>query len=470
MNILLLYNARETFTNTVFEHVASFGKYSAHRWFYAHHDGTGPLDVDLGNFDAVGIHYCVRLPYDQISDSAQERLVAYGGLKFLFIQDEYEHTHRAWHWLEALGIALVFTVVPQESIGRVYPPAQFPGVRFVNNLTGYVPDHPASAEHVVPPSERFVLVGYRGRPLPLCLYGELAYEKTRIGEMVRGYCEERALPHDIDWREEARIYGPRWYEFVASCRATLGTESGSNVFDWDGTLREELAAWRTAHPGASDEQVYDAIVAPHEMPGVMNQVSPRIFEAISLRTVLVLFEGTYSGVVEPWKHFIPLYKDGSNLEEVFRHLADGAFVDAMAGRAYEDVIASGRFGYPAFVRMADGELEQAARQRTSTDARPPDCCAEGVPTPITTSPIRATPPVSVSAVAAAQAVDDLPTAAVAAIPVAAVAPRVDRFRSLVVAGWQKVPPQVRPVLRPIARKGMLPAWRLLRRAYRLLRP
>lgn len=462
MNILLLYNARETFTNTVFEHAASFGRYSAHRWFYAHHDGTQPLDIDLANFDAVGIHYCVRLPYDQISGSARERLAAYRGLKFLFIQDEYEHTHRAWRWLAELGIRLVFTVVPTESIARVYPPAQFPGVRFVSNLTGYVPDEPASTGCLVPPSERSILVGYRGRPLPLCLYGALAYEKTRIGRLVREYCEQRGLPHDIEWREEARIYGPRWYEFVASCRATLGTESGSNVFDWDGRLREELAAWRAAHPECAEEDAYDAVVAAREMHGVMNQVSPRVFEAISLRTVLVLFEGGYSGVVEPWKHFIPLRKDGSNLDEVFRHLADGAFVDAMAERAYEDVIASGRFGYPAFVRMADRELEGAGAEQMQADVRGSRACFEASPTAITTQPIRATPPVSVIAVAAAQVANGL-----APVPTD---PRMDRIRSLVVAGWQRVPPQVRPVLRPIARRGMLPAWRLLRSAYKRLRP
>lgn len=505
MNILLLYNATQTFTNTVFEHVDAFSRFSAHRYFYCHHDVHVPFDVDLTRFDAVGFHYSVRFAYDQVSAEAQRRLQAYRGLKFLFIQDEYESTCRAWHWIQALGVQLVFTVVPEANIARVYPPQIFPGVRFVSTLTGYVPEEAPAVEGLRPPSSRELMVGYRGRPLPLVQFGALAFEKTQIGQMVRAYCRERGIAHDIEWREDARIYGPRWYEFVASCRAMLGTESGSNVFDWDGRLRERVAAFHAEHPEADDLQVYRALVEHQDMHGLMNQVSPRVFEAISLRTVLVLFEGTYSGVVEPWKHFIPLRKDGSNLDEVFERLADGAFVDAMAERAYEDVIASGRFSYASLVRLTDRELAAAAAllpaaeapSDTGTPRRQP---AES-PTAVTTHAVRAAPPqvhVPAPQPEAAPEPQPLPAeepdcvAAIAVLLPAQELPRVDlarhlgdvrsqqaqvqralrmtRMKNLVVTSWQLVPPGVRPVLRPVARAGVLPAWRLLRRAYSKLRP
>ncbi len=78
-------------------------------------------------------------------------------------------------------------------------------------------------------------MGCRGRNLPL-EYGRLGQEKVLIGKLVRTYCKSNGLYCDIEWTEENRIYGPIWYDFMASCRSMLGSESGSNVFDWDGTL------------------------------------------------------------------------------------------------------------------------------------------------------------------------------------------------------------------------------------------
>jgi hypothetical protein len=391
MNLLLLYNETQTFTNTVFEHVDSLARYSGHRYFYAHHCTPQPLGVDLARFDGVGIHYCVRLPDDQLSQDAAERIAAYQGLKFLFIQDEYENTRRAWYWIKRLGVQLVFTVVPPGSIERVYPPEEFPGVRFVSNLTGYVPDKLPSVDTLVPPSQRQLVVGHRGRPLPV-RYGRLGWEKIEIGRMVKAFCDARGIPSDIAWTEDKRIYGPRWYEFMASCRAMLGSESGSNVFDWDGALGARLREYRQQHPAATGEEVYDHLLAHLEQPGLMNQISPRAFESISLRTVLVLFEGSYSGVLEPWKHYLPLRKDGSNLEEVFAALADGQLVDTMAARAFDDIVASGRYSYASWVRMVDGELEAAAARLPVPAAASVAVPAEAEPGVIRTQAMRARPP------------------------------------------------------------------------------
>ena len=395
MNVLYLYNSTQTFTNTVFEHIDGFRKYSCHRSFFAHQDPVIGVDIDLELFDAVGFHYTNRLPFDQVAEATARRLEVYGGVKFLFIQDEYDFTHRAWYWIKRLGINLVFTVVPEAHIPRVYPPDQFPGVRFVSNLTGYVPENIPIVSNLVSPSQRSLLIGYRGRSLPV-RYGALGFEKIAIGKLTKDYCEARGLRSDIAWQEEARIYGPRWYEFMASCRAMLGSESGSNVFDWDGRLEAQLKYYEGSNPGSSNQTIYQKIVAPLELPGLMNQVSPRVFEAIALRTVLVLFEGSYSGAVTPGVHYIPLKKDGSNLEEVFLLLNNAEYVDAMADRAYRDVIASGNYSYKEFVRFVDGEIESLSNQLSRTrQAR----CVDGAAkirlpelSSITTMPIQALPP------------------------------------------------------------------------------
>jgi hypothetical protein len=353
-NTLVLYNETQTFTSTVHEHLAGFARFSRARVFFAHQDVHAPVS-DLALFDTVIIHYSIRLPFDQIAEETARALEAFGGLKVLFIQDEYDHTHRAWHWIKRLGVKLVFSSVPAVSMHRVYPPEQLPGVRFVSNLTGYAPEALGSLQSPTPPSQRALKIGYRGRPLPI-RYGALGQEKVEIGRMVKAYCESAGVAHDIAWEESDRLYGDAWYDFIRSCRAVLGTESGANVFDWDGTLPKRIADYRRQHRRASDAEVYDAVIAPLEQPGLMNQVSARVFEAIACRTALVLFEGDYSGVVAPERHFISLRKDGSNLTEVIERLRDGQAVDAMTERAYAEVLASGRFAHDAFVRLVDDEI------------------------------------------------------------------------------------------------------------------
>lgn len=430
-NILYLYNATQTYTDTVYQHISALGKYSRHRAFFCHHDAWTDLHADLSRFDAVVIHYSVRLPFDQFSPSGVEALKRFTGLKVVMIQDEYDHTHRAWHWIKTLGVRLVFTVVPPANVGRVYPPEVFPGVRFVSVLTGYVPENIPHLERLVPPSSRPRLIGYRGRPLPL-RYGTLGQEKVGIGAMVKAWCEARQIPCDIAWSEEARIYGPRWFDFIGECRAMLGSESGSNVFDWHGDLDQRIKHHREAHPQADDDEIFQAVVRPLEIDGLMNQISPRVFEAITLRTALVLFEGQYSGVLEPDRHYISLKKDGSNLDEVFTRLQDGAFVDALTARAHAHVIESGRYRYEAFVERVDGALDEALAEHGPACARLSPQLAH--PTLITTLPIRAEPPRPVAT-------------GVCDVMSMATGPR-DFLRLVASLAWRKLPQPLRQWLRP----------------------
>lgn len=428
MNILFLYNETQTFTNTVFEHLSSFKKYSKHRCFFVHHDQYSKSMIDYSLFDALIIHYTVRLPFNQISERNAVQLKKFKGLKALFIQDEYDYTHQTWKWIERLGIHLVFTVVPENAIANVYPPDRFANTRFVNVLTGYVPDE-LSPRNWRPPSKRKIIVGYRGRPLPI-RYGLLGIEKVSIGKMVKQYCEDRGIAHDIAWSEEERIYGPQWYEFLCSCRATLGSESGSNVFDWEGELNSAIDKFRRRNHNATEDDIYTAVVSRHEVPGMMNQISPRVFEAAAFGTVLVLFEGSYSGIVKPYLHYIPLKKDGSNLGEVFSLLFDSDYVDKISERAHQDLIVSEKYSYQTFVALVDDEIEKGIANLKDKQIKD-----EQRKKNITISPVRSEAPKILIAV---QNKKYMQLGGY-------------NFRANLVNLWIKIPEPLRVLLRPVAK-------------------
>lgn len=392
LRILCLYASSQTYTPTVFEHVDSFRKYSEHSWYYMDFTDLATGKVDLSCFDVVVVHYSVRLPFGQLCDEGARKLSVFQGLKVLFIQDEYDHTSMAKALMRQAGFQLIFTVVPAKSISLVYPAAEFPGVTFVNNLTGYVPDDLGSASdtHTLP-SQRERVIAYRGRPLPV-RYGRLGQEKVQIGKKVKEYCELKRIQHDIAWSEESRIYGDAWYQFISSSKAMLGSESGSNVFDWDGGLQDRIDQYAKENSGANEVQIYDAVVASPEIDGLMNQISPRVFEMIAACTVMVLFEGEYSGVLKPYRHYLPLKKDFSNIEDVFNRLNDARLVDEIATNAYEDIINSGQYSYRSFVSMVDQQINQALEKysvsRATNDVNVYRLSLEGVDS----SPVRAKPP------------------------------------------------------------------------------
>jgi hypothetical protein len=356
IRVLCIYESTQTYTSTVFEHVNSFQKYSNFSWDYIDHRDFSNKDLSISSYQIIVVHYSVRLPFLQLSQEAIVKLNKFKGIKALFIQDEYDHTNKAKETIKRVGFQLVFTVVPQNSIELIYPSNEFPGVKFINNLTGYVPDS-SYFNYIkpLPPSARGVVVAYRARTLPV-RYGKLGQEKVKIGQIVKGFCEENYISNDISWKEEDRIYGDAWYPFLTSCKSMLGSESGSNVFDWNGDLQQLTDKYVSENPKATQTDIYRSVISSFEIDGVMNQISPRVFEMIAARTVMILFNGDYSNVLIPNEHYIPLNKDFSNINEVFEKLQDGSLLDLMVTKAYEDIILSGKYSYKNFVAMVDEGL------------------------------------------------------------------------------------------------------------------
>lgn len=388
--VLCVYASGQTYTSTVFEHVDSFRKYSRFEWFFLDYNEIEDDRLQLDCFDVIVVHYTVRLPYGQLTDLAVRKLAASSAQKVLFIQDEYDNTNVTKIIIKKAGFNVVFSVVPARSLAMVYPPEEFPSVKFVSNFTGYVPDQLSTlVGEPIPPSQRSLCIAYRGRPLPL-RYGKLGMEKVQIGQEVRRYCRERNISHDIAWGEEARIYGDDWYRFVCSARSMLGSESGSNVFDWDGTLHKRTEQFKKRNRSASQNEVYQNVVAPCEIDGLMNQLSPRIFEMAAARTVMVLFEGRYSDVLTPYRHYLPLRKDFKNLDDIFAFLERAEAVDELADTAHRDIILSGDYSYSQFAHMIDGEIGLLL---SAADRAKKPLGVEHQFFSVTTEPMKASPPI-----------------------------------------------------------------------------
>jgi hypothetical protein len=370
--MLVAYSMASTHVQTTRDYLLSFQKYSDYQVEYLHVTHEPKIEFSFDAYDVVFHNYCARLCFEgYVSQSYRDRLRAFRGVKILAVQDEYDRTDMIRAAISDLGFDIVLTCVPQDSLDYVYPRADFPGVDFVTVFTGYVPDEFAAAQPKLKPlAERPIFIGYRGRDIG-ARYGRLAFEKFEIGRRMREICDARGIATDIATDEASRIYGPAWLDFVGDCRAMLGSESGSNVFDFDGKIEKTYKTKTLANFGRPPSYAeFENVIARRESEIDVGQISPRVFECAVMRTPMVLFKGRYSDAVRADEHYISLEKDFSNVEAVIARLEDIDGLEAMTGRAYDRLVGSGLFGYRAFVRAISERIEARAARSSAADQGP----------------------------------------------------------------------------------------------------
>lgn len=358
--ILVAYSNASTFTTTTMEYVASFAQFCRAEVHYLHVTHDARPCVDLNCYDAVLLSYCARLCFPgYVSEHFLELLDEFGGVRAIAVQDEYDLVENERTALDRLRPHVVFTCVPSDQREAIYPQARYPQTEFVQVLTGYVPAKILSNQSVLPLSERPIVVGYRGRDIGQ-RYGELGRMKFEIGQVFKDLCDARGLACDIAMDEASRIYGERWYQWLGACRSVLGSESGSNIFDFDGTITSACQKTR----GAVLPPDIQTRIRELDRRFSMGQISPRIFEAAATQTALVLYEGRYSDAIRPHEHYIPVARDHSNLDAVLNALLDVKGLELMVERTHAHLIRSGQFSYSTFVQQVELTLERHMKRRS----------------------------------------------------------------------------------------------------------
>jgi hypothetical protein len=361
-SILLLCNDNRRQAGNVRDHIRALRRLSRHDVRAFNPILTRPVDLGLDRYDAVAIHYTiVPIIETYLPGWLSGELARFEGLKVQFVQDEYRWIDAVTAKIRELGIGLLFTCLPEAEVPKVYG-ERTPETRTETTLAGFVPE--TLVDRCVPSlRERPLDVGYRGRTVPYWL-GRLGQDKLEIGKEFSARAGGLGLRYDVAWGENDRLYGEDWIRFLGSCRATLGTESGATIADYDGSVEQRVKDYLAEHPAASFAEVERAVLAPYEGNIDIRVISPRQFEAAALRTALVLFPGSYSGALEPWRHYLPLEKDFSNFEQVVERLRDLPFLEELVGRAHEEIARNERYSIATFVRRFDDLVFEETATRT----------------------------------------------------------------------------------------------------------
>jgi hypothetical protein len=349
---------------TIMEHVDAFTRHSRLPVFAVNTDRGFPRALSKLHFKVIVLHYSLfggdyyLLPRRYLSYLDRER----NATTIAFFQDEHRFCTRRFEFLDRYDVDAVYTLLDPDQHEAVY--GAHTAVRDIRTtLTGYVGDDlvDLAKRRFVPDDDRTVDVGYRARQLAF-FQGRGAQEKHEIGERFLEHARASALGStlrlDIDASETSRIYGDAWYDFVASCRGMLGVEAGTSVFDLDDMARVRVDALLAAEPDLSFDEVERRLLHEYEGRVPYRTVSPRHFEAAAFRVAQILYRGRYSDVLEPDVHYLALEKDFSNFDDVLRRFCDPAARKRMTDRAYDDLIASGRWSYASFVHGLDEHLAE----------------------------------------------------------------------------------------------------------------
>jgi hypothetical protein len=372
LRVLLACNYDPANAATICDHINAFVRYSRHDVHVLSRVGEIFEGVRLSSFDIVVIHYSLFLALETyVGPRSRRALAAFPGVKVVFIQDEYRFVNATLEALEACGVDMVFTCLGPAEAARVYGRARGGQLRTHQVLTGYVP-HWLTHYAPAPLAARKTMVGYRGRTYP-AWHGEQGREKVRIGKLFKRDARRFGVSTDIAWSERSRLYGRDWVTFIRGCQAVLAVESGASVFDFDGAVAarsESFAALvERPHPipglgrEASYETLRDRFFAGREDEIDIAQISPRVFEAIALRTLVIAYPGRYSNVMEPWRHYVPLDKDHGNMAQVAAVLRDPERVAEIVANAYAEIALNPAYSYATMIEQFDERTLELAADR-----------------------------------------------------------------------------------------------------------
>lgn len=326
--------------------------------------GDIPGGVNLDRFDAIGIHYTLHLgdPANHFLSSASiSRLSKFGGLKCVWLHDEYRRMNAVAHILQSIDADVIFSLAEGRTLAALYPKTIIPQARLETVLAGYVASHWLT-RNTLSLQERSIDVGYRARRPPYWL-GALGQEKIVIGEGFAKHPQASQLMMDISVEESDRLYGDAWVKFLGRCKAVLLVESGASVIDFSGEI--EIAVEKACAAGTfrSFDEVSRRFFIDVDGEYALNPISPRVFEAAAARTIMIAFEGRYSGILHAWQHYIPLKKDFSNMPEVVAALRNHVLLERISENAYRDLAASHQYTYEQFATHCSKVLSEEVVRR-----------------------------------------------------------------------------------------------------------
>ena len=364
--VLIIHALRPTSRQTTIDHLHSFRHHLPQSDVqYLHFqqpipDEIGEVSPDLliVNYDFLNYRFTPLWPYIK----NRHRQVARAASHVVAIaQDDFWANELLDDWCMSWDVDRILT--PIDNDRHVLYPRAIKSKEFRTGLTGYVRSGPAPATK--PLRERPIDLGQRVREMPPHL-GRLAQAKSRQALVMAEAARQAGFVVDVSNRVEDSFIGTAWSEFLESCKFTVGMKGGASLHDPKGLIHTRVQSYIASHPNADFDEIERQCFSGKDMKHVFTAISPRLFEAALAGTCQILERDDYLGVLEPWRHYIPLDKDFANIDEVVREMRDLDRCQDIVENARLALVDSGVFDYGRLVDAAtDGLVTRSGRSNSS---------------------------------------------------------------------------------------------------------
>lgn len=270
--------------------------------------------------------------------------------------DEFLSLRRLRDFLVEARIDLLLTALDPAQWDGFYPPENRP-YEIRRFLTAYVDDALVRLASRVSPdlARRPIAVSYRAWSAPAWL-GEMGVLKREVGLRAAAWARDRGHRADVAVDGERRLVGDAWIRLLGSSRAVAGVEGGSSLIDTDGDLSTGDLAPLDPSATGGDAWAPPASATLLAEPAEVRALSPRHLEAVVTRTFQVLVEGDYCGVLAAGAHYQSVGRDLADIDAALDRSRDLTYAKAMADRAYDEIVASGRYSWRTAVRSVSQQV------------------------------------------------------------------------------------------------------------------
>jgi hypothetical protein len=354
--VLVIHALRPSSRQTTIDHLESFREYLTDADVqYLHFQQPVPKeclgvepDLLVINYDFLNYRFSPLWPFIK----GRHRDLARRSKKVVAIaQDDFWASKLLDDWCMEWSVDRILS--PIDTFREILYPRSIKSKEFRTVLTGYVKSDPARSTQ--PLIERPIDLGQRVRAMPPNL-GRLAQAKAQQAIVMADAARNAGFRVDVSTRIEDSFHGVAWDNFLASCKFTVGMKGGASLHDPIGLLYTRTQAFLARHPGASFDDVERACFRNKDMKYTFTAVSPRLFESAVAGTCQILQRDDYLGVLEPWRHYIPLESNFSNIDEVVNAMRDVPRCQEIVSAATNALVESKLFDYQRLVEASTADL------------------------------------------------------------------------------------------------------------------
>jgi hypothetical protein len=354
--VLVIHALRPTSRQTTVDHLLSFREHLPHADVqYLHFQQPLPkefedIEVDLliVNYDYLNYRFTPLWPYVKRRHIG----IARRAKKVVAIaQDDFWANKLLDNWCMDWDVDRILTPIDNDL--EVLYPRSIKTKEFKTALTGYVKSGPVPETKLL--RDRPIDLGQRVREMPPHL-GRLAQAKARQAVTMAEAATNAGFKVDVSTRVEDSFIGTAWFDFLASCKFTVGMKGGASLHDPRGLIHTKVQSYLARHPGASFDEIERKCFKGKDMNNEFTAISPRLFESALAGTCQILQREDYLGVLEPWRDYIPLESDYSNMDEVLRVMKELDQCQEIVSNAKRSLTESKMFDYSQLVETACNDL------------------------------------------------------------------------------------------------------------------